>query len=191
MARKRIRELDAQASITSTLKLAVDDTSLTSAKRIDISQLDARYGTFFQPCYLEWYQVTGSPVSPIASQGVFEALNVTAATVGVNSSKGLSVNAQGVVTYTGSAADFRVEVNSSLAGSNNDEVHIAIALNGNVQTKSEQSNVMRSGGKDSNIYSQCLLNLSSGNTLTVYVKNSTSNDSVTLGKINVIIEKIS
>ena len=53
MARKRIRELDAQASITSTLKLAVDDTSLTSAKRIDISQLDARYGTFFQPCYLD------------------------------------------------------------------------------------------------------------------------------------------
>lgn len=191
MARKRIRDLDAQASITSTLKLAVDDTSLPEAKRISIAQLDARYGTLFQPCYLEWYQVTGAEVTPISTQNVFERLVLNAALTGVDSSTGLTSDPQGVVTYNGTTADFRVEANVSLAGTNNDDIHIAIALNGNVQTKSQQSTVMRSGGKDSNVYSQCLLSLSSGDTVEVYVKNSTSADSVTLGDINVIIEKIS
>lgn len=191
MARKRIRDLDAQVSVTSTLKLAVDDTSLSEAKRISIAQLDARYGTLFQPCYLEWYQVTGAEVTPIATQNVFEKLVCNAAVAGIDSGTGLSVNPQGTATYTGTTADFRVEANVSLAGTNNDDIHIAIAVNGNVQTKSQQSTVMRSGGKDSNVYSQCLLSLSSGDDVNVYVKNTTSADSVTLGEINVIIEKIS
>ena len=189
MARKRIRELDAQASITSTLKLAVDDTSLTSAKRIDISQLDARYGAVGAPCYLEWFQVTGEATS-ISQQGVFQKFTLSSATAGVTSGNGLVVNSQGRVTYTGATAVFRVQAFLSLAGQNNDDVHIAIALNNSVLTKTEQSTVLESGNKDIGIGTQCLVSVASAGFLDILVKNVSASSSVTLSKINVIVEKI-
>ncbi|NBU72917.1 MAG: hypothetical protein EBS53_16000 [Bacteroidetes bacterium] len=190
MARKRIRDLDAQASITSTLKLAVDDTSLPEAKRISISQLDARYGAVGAPCYLEWFQVTGSHVSPIATQNVFELLNVTAATVGVSSSSCLTATAQGRVTNTGASAVFRVQANISVSGTNNEDIHIAVGLNGSVLAKSAQSAIMASGNKDTGIVSQCLVTLNTNEYVEIFVMNATSANSVTLGEANVIVEKI-
>ena len=189
MARKRIRELDAQASITSTLKLAVDDTSLTSAKRIDISQLDARYGAVGAPCYLEWFQVTGEATS-ISQQGVFQKFTLSSATAGVTSGNGLVVNSQGRVTYTGATAVFRVQVFASISGQNNDDVHIAIALNNSVLAKTDQSLILGSGAKDGGVGTQCLVSVASAGFLDIFVKNATATSAVTLEKIIVIVEKI-
>lgn len=189
MARKRIRDLDAQASITSTLKLAVDDTSLPEAKRVSISQLDDRYGAIGAPCFIEWFQITGEATN-ISQQNVFQKFTISSAAAGVTSANGLAVNSQGRVTYTGATATFRVQVFASISGQNNDDIHIAIALNNSVLAKTEQSLILGSGAKDGGIGTQCLVSVASSGFLDIFVKNATATSAVTLEKIIVIVEKI-
>ena len=189
MARKRIRDLDAQASISDTLKLAVDDTSLSEAKRISISQLDARYSSAFAPCFIEWFQ-SSSEVTNISQQNVFQKFTINSAAAGLTSANGLAVNSQGRVTYTGATATFRVQVFASISGQNNNDIHIAIALNNSVLTKTEQSLILGSEGKDGGIGTQCLVSVASSGFLDIFVKNATATSAVTLQKIIVIVEKI-
>jgi len=189
MARKRIRDLDAQGSVTSTLKLAVDDTSLPEAKRISISQLDARYSSAFAPCFIEWFQ-SSAEATNISQQDVFQKFTISSAAAGVDSANGLTVNSQGKVTYTGATATFRVQVFASISGQNNDDVHIAIGLNNSVLAKTDQSLIMGSGGKDGGVGTQCLVSIASSGFLDIFVKNSTATSAVTLEKIIVIVEKI-
>lgn len=187
MARKRIRDLDAQASIVDTLKLAVDDTGMASAKRVSISQLDARYAG--SPCYIEWFQNPGEATS-ISSLNVFQKVNVTTAQTGLSGGSCLTVNAQGRVTNTGASGSFLVSACLSAGGTNNDDVHFIFAINGVVQAKSEQSMVLPSGARETHISLQALLTLNTNQYVEVYIKNVNDTHSVTLSSINVIVQKI-
>jgi hypothetical protein len=187
MARKRIRDLDAQASIVDTLKLAVDDTGMSAAKRVSISQLDARYSPGL--CYLEWYQNPGESTS-IAVANTFQKINVTSAQTGLSAGSCLSVNSQGRITNTGDSATFSVSAAISVGGTNNDDVHFVFAVNGVVQSKSEQSMVLPSGARDLHIGLQALLTLNTGQYIDIYVKNVNDTHSVNLGSINVVAQKI-
>lgn len=186
MARKRIKDLDAQASVLDTLKLPVDDTGLAEAKRISISQLDARYGV---GCIAEWSQVTGNEQTTFANNN-FKKLSVSNAVAGLNFGGCLTTNATGQITNTGSSASFLVIAAVSVSGTNNDDIHLAFAVNGVVVAKSEQSMVLPSGTRDVGTSIQALVTLTTGQYVEVFVKNVSATASVNLGSINVVAQKI-
>ena len=113
-----------------------------------------------------------SGASTTGSQDVWTPL-VTTVTEGFQRN-GISVNASGLVSYTGSA---------------NRKIHAAMFKNGELWPCSEFVQVLTSGNEVT-IPSQCVVPLAAGDTLQVYVKCSTHELDIALDTINVIIKEI-
>lgn len=153
-----------------------------------------RVGTWMQnaateieetPSVLNFFDFATSGTT-ILAQNVFLPLNATI-TVGF-SRNGLSVNASGVVTYTGTAKHFKVSAIVSLIGQTSRKMHFALFKNDALFASSEFVSVIPTAN-ETTIPSQCVVPLSSGDTIQMYVKCSTHAITITLDNLNVILDE--
>jgi hypothetical protein len=128
-----------------------------------------------------------SGASTTGSQNVWTPLNATI-TEGFQRN-GISVNASGLVSYTGSAKPFQFSFIIAFLGATNRKVHAAMFKNGELWPCSEFVQVLTSGNEVT-IPSQCVVPLAAGDTLQVRVKCSTHALDITLDNINVIIKEL-
>ena len=153
-----------------------------------------RVGTWMQNCAI---QVEDSPSAlnffdfassgtTVLTQDVWSPLNATI-TTGFNRN-GLSVNASGLVTYTGTAKHFRVSTIVALIGQSSRKMHVAIFKNAELFPCSEFVSVIPTAN-ETTIPSQCVVPMSSGDTIQMYVKCSTHAITITLDNLNVIINE--
>jgi hypothetical protein len=153
-----------------------------------------RVGTWMQNCAI---QVEDSPSAlnffdfatsgtTVLTQNVWSPLNATI-TTGFNRN-GLSVNASGLVTYTGDLKYFRTSAIAAILAQTNRKMHVALFKNGELWPCSEFAQAAGSVSEVT-IPSQCVVPLSSGDTLQVYVKCSTHAITITLDNLNVIINE--
>jgi hypothetical protein len=153
-----------------------------------------RVGTWMQNCAI---QVEDSPSAlnffdfatsgtTVLEQNVWSPINATI-TTGFNRN-GLSVNASGLVTYTGDLKYFRTSAIAAILAQSNRKIHVALFKNGNLWPCSEFAQAAGSVNEVT-IPSQCVVPLSSGDTIQVYVKCSTHAITITLDNLNVIINE--
>jgi hypothetical protein len=122
----------------------------------------------------------------VLTQDVWSPLNATI-TVGF-SRNGLSVNTAGLVTYTGPQKYFRVSFIAAVLAQTNRKVHIALFKNGQLWPCSEFAQAAGSVSEVT-LPGQCVVPLSTGDTIQVYVKCSTHAITITLDNLNVIINE--
>jgi hypothetical protein len=153
-----------------------------------------RVGTWMQNCAtqvedspsaLNFFDFASSGTTTLA-ENVWSPINATI-TTGFNRN-GLSVNASGLVTYTGTAKHFRVSAIVAVIGQSSRKIHVAIFKNAELWPCSEFVSVIPSAGETS-IPSQCVVPLSSGDTIRMYVKCSSHAVTLTLDNLNVIINE--
>ena len=153
-----------------------------------------RVGTWMQNCAI---QVEDSPSAlnffDFASSGtttlaenVWSPINATI-TTGFNRN-GLSVNASGLVTYTGDLKYFRTSAIAAILAQSNRKIHVALFKNGELWPCSEFAQAAGSVNEVT-IPSQCVVPLSSGDTIQMYVKCSSHAITITLDNLNVIINE--
>ena len=153
-----------------------------------------RVGTWMQNCAtqieetpsaLNFFDYSSSGTTAL-TENVWAPLNATI-TVGFNRN-GLSVNASGLVTYTGDLKYFRVSAIVAMLGSSNRKMHVAIFKNAELWPCSEFVSVIPSAN-ETTIPSQCVVPMTSGDTIRMYVKCSTHGITITLDNLNVIINE--
>jgi len=137
------------------------------------------------PSVLNFFDFATSGTTTLA-ENVWSPLNATI-TTGF-SRNGLSVNASGLVTYTGTAKHFRVSAIAAILAQSNRKIHVAIFKNGELWPCSEFAQAAGSVNEVT-IPSQCVVPLSSGDTIRMYVKCSTHAITLTLDNLNVIINE--
>jgi hypothetical protein len=153
-----------------------------------------RVGTWMQNCAI---QIEDSPSAlnffdfsssgtTVLTQDVWSPITATI-TTGFNRN-GLSVNASGLVTYTGDLKYFRVSAIVAMLGSSNRKMHVAIFKNAELWPCSEFVTFIPTAG-EATIPSQCVVPMSSGDTIRMYVKCSTHGITITLDNLNVIINE--
>jgi hypothetical protein len=153
-----------------------------------------RVGTWMQNCAI---QVEDSPSAlnffdfatsgtTVLEQNVWSPINATI-TTGFNRN-GLSVNASGLVTYTGDLKYFRTSAIAAILAQSNRKIHVALFKNGELWPCSEFAQAAGSVNEVT-IPSQCVVPLSSGDTIQVYIKCSTHAITITLDNLNVIINE--
>ena len=137
------------------------------------------------PSVLNFFDFASSGTTTLA-ENVWSPLNATI-TTGF-SRNGLSVNASGLVTYTGDLKYFRVSAIVAVIGQSSRKIHVAIFKNASLWPCSEFVSVLPSAN-EATIPSQCVVPLSSGDTIRMYVKCSTHAITLTLDNLNVIINE--
>jgi len=137
------------------------------------------------PSVLNFFDFATSGTTTLA-ENVWAPLNATI-TTGF-SRNGLSVNASGLVTYAGTAKHFRVSAIAAILAQSNRKIHVAIFKNGELWPCSEFAQAAGSVNEVT-IPSQCVVPLSSGDTIRMYVKCSTHAITLTLDNLNVIINE--
>jgi hypothetical protein len=153
-----------------------------------------RVGTWLQNCAT---QIEDSPSAlnffdfstsgtTVLTQNVWSPLNATI-TTGFNRN-GLSVNASGLVTYSGDLKYFRTSAIAAILAQSNRKIHVALFKNGELWPCSEFAQAAGSVNEVT-IPSQCVVPMSSGDTLQVYVKCSSHAITITLDNLNVIINE--
>jgi len=153
-----------------------------------------RVGTWMQNCAI---QVEDSPsvlnffdydsdAETILGKDEWQKLNANV-TVGF-SRNGLSVNASGLVTYSGDLKYFRVSAIVAVVGQSSRKIHVAIFKNEELWPCSEFVSVIPTANEVT-IPSQCVVPLSSDDTIQMYVKCSSHEITLTLDNLNVIINE--
>jgi hypothetical protein len=137
------------------------------------------------PSVLNFFDFASSGTT-VLTQDVWAPINATV-TVGF-SRNGLAANASGLVTYTGETKYFRVSAIVALIGQSSRKIHVAIFKNAELWPCSEFVSVIPTAGETS-IPSQCVVPLSSGDTIQMYVKCSSHAVTLTLDNLNVIINE--
>jgi hypothetical protein len=98
------------------------------------------------------------------------------------------------ITNTGGDIVVKMEgIGSIVSSQGSTEIHMAFFKNGQLIPCSEQSAYTVTHGQNSYasaIPFQCIFNLSNGDELEVYVKNTTNSNSITLRHLNVIITRL-
>jgi hypothetical protein len=153
-----------------------------------------RVGTWMQNCAtqvedspsaLNFFDFASSGTTTL-TQDVWSPINATI-TTGFNRN-GLSVNASGLVTYTGDLKYFRTSAIAAILAQSNRKIHVALFKNGELWPCSEFAQAAGSVNEVT-IPSQCVVPLSSGDTIQVYVKCSSHAITITLDNLNVIINE--
>ena len=137
------------------------------------------------PSVLNFFDFASSGTTTLA-ENVWSPINATI-TTGFNRN-GLSVNASGLVTYTGDLKYFRTSAIVAVIGQSSRKIHVAIFKNAELWPCSEFVSVTPSSNEVT-IPSQCVVPLSSGDTIQMYVKCSTHAVTLTLDNLNVIINE--
>jgi hypothetical protein len=153
-----------------------------------------RVGTWMQNCAIQiedspsalnFFDFASSGTTTLA-EGVWSPINATI-TTGFNRN-GLSVNASGLVTYTGDLKYFRTSAIVAVIGQSSRKIHVAIFKNDELWPCSEFVSVTPTSNEVT-IPSQCVVPLSSGDTIQMYVKCSSHAVTLTLDNLNVIINE--
>jgi hypothetical protein len=137
------------------------------------------------PSVLNFFDFASSGTTTLA-ENVWSPINATI-TTGFNRN-GLSVNASGLVTYTGDLKYFRTSAIVAVIGQSSRKIHVAIFKNAEIFPCSEFVSVTPTSNEVT-IPSQCVVPLSSGDTIQMYVKCSTHAVTLTLDNLNVIINE--
>lgn len=168
MARKRIKDLDLASSTTGAEFVAIDATGYAAAKKLPLSSISTLYAG---------WGTTDESITPpqtnFLASNTYENLNVGSSIVASANSGDFTVSNAGVITYTGATTKlFHVTVNASLDGQNGDEIRVAITKNLTPVAGALSGDIM-SNSKAVGAFVQCFVSLSTGNTLTIMVKNMT------------------
>ncbi len=137
------------------------------------------------PSVLNFFDYSSSGTTAL-DQNVWSPLNATI-TTGFNRN-GLSVNASGLVTYTGDLKYFRLSAIAAMLSQTNRKMHIAFFKNAELWPCSEFAQAAGSVNEIT-LPTQCVVPMSSGDTLQAYVKCSTHAITITLDNLNVIINE--
>jgi hypothetical protein len=137
--------------------------------------------------YLNYYDFSSESVTAVASSGTWYKLNTN--TVEGFSQNGLS-HTNNRATYEGAQSVFDVEGIASISSGNNNEIHIALFKNGVIVPCSEQSVITSAGGRRSAVPFRCLVELSNGDYIEVFVKNESTSTNITIDNINVSLKQL-
>lgn len=181
MSRKRIRDLSTVQTISDTQQIAIDAAGFISAGKISVGDLKE----YFKPSAINFFDFSSSSTT-ILTQDVWQPLSASI-TIGFDRD-GLSVNSAGLVTYTGVNKSFRLSAIAALLGQSSRKLHVAFFKNGQLWPCSEFVSIIPSAN-ETTIPTQCVVPMSTGDTIQVYVKCSTHAVTVTLDNLNVIINE--
>lgn len=110
---------------------------------------------------------------------------------GFTSTDDLLIDNNGLVTWNGvEDIVFKIEAIISGSSGNNNEIHGAFFKNDSLWPCSEQTVVTSAAGRANNIPIQCFVDMKPGDTLRLYIKNSTSNNDFVLLNVNVMITEL-
>jgi hypothetical protein len=139
----------------------------------------------YKPSYLNYFDFDSASETTFASSGTFYKL-VTETTAGF-SRNGL-VHTNNRVTYTSLGLKiFNISGILSASGSTNNKIHVAIFKDGALWPCSEQDTTVGTGSAQFNIPFQCLVPLTAGQYIEVWVKNVSGTNKITLDNVNVLI----
>ena len=142
--------------------------------------------------YMNFFDLGDAGIQPPTTNltiGVWAILETIPTLKKVNGD--LTLGANGLITYSGPfETTFKCEAILSGSSGNNNEIHAAFFKNNNLVACSEQSLVTSAAGRASNLPFQCVIDLEDGDTLQIYVKNTTSGSSFVLSNLNVILTEI-
>ena len=82
----------------------------------------------------------------------------------------------------------KLEAVASIAGTNNDEIHFAFFVGGQLWPCSEQTTSIKSNNRSFGVSFHCTVFLNPAQEVQVYVKNRLANNNITLENINIIAE---
>jgi hypothetical protein len=137
------------------------------------------------PAYANYFDFSSNSVTDIDDADVWYKLNTD--TVFGFSRNGL-VHANNRLTYTGDSEKiFQAEGIISLSSGNNNSIRAAFFKNGDLWPCSEQDVVTDAGGRLTAVPFHCLINLSNGDYIEVWVKNVNTTNDITIDNINVIL----
>jgi hypothetical protein len=105
---------------------------------------------------------------------------------------GLSLfDTTGIIQYVGATPKiFQVEFIVAMTGASGRKLHVALFKNEQLWPCSEFAETIPPGGGEVSIPAHCLVSLSAGDVVQVYVKCSNNTANVTLDNINVIIKEL-
>jgi hypothetical protein len=82
----------------------------------------------------------------------------------------------------------KVEAIASITGTNNNEIHFAVFLNGNLWPCSEQNTSIRGNNRGYTIPFHCSVPLNVGSYIQIFAKNRLSTNKINISNINLIAE---
>ena len=141
--------------------------------------------TYFNKSYLNIYDYVSNSVTAVLLDD-WKKLEMVP-TVGFDNN-GLELNGSNQIVNNSTTKVFKITGIASITSGNNNEIHFSVYKNGSIIPCSEQSVVTSSAGKANAIPFQCLVELEQTQYIEIFVKNATSNTSITLKNINVIID---
>lgn len=103
---------------------------------------------------------------------------------------GLSVSSEGIVTNNGGTKIIFIQGITSISGPNNKEIEFSFFKDGVLVPDSVQSVITDGGGQHAALPLQCVVELTNGQTLQLYVKEYASTTSISLLNVNIIVREI-
>jgi hypothetical protein len=144
--------------------------------------------------YLSYYMTGNTLATTIPTINTWQTIASNAPIVQKYSNTvndALTVNTgTGVVTYNSSTIPQRwvkIEGTITLSDGNNNDIHIALFKNNQLQAETITKVVTQSGNKQTTLKTLAVINMSNGDTFTLKVLNSTSTSAVTVHTFNVFV----
>lgn len=131
----------------------------------------------------------GTDITTFAQQNTYYKL-VANTIVGLEGNGLVSSTSQRITNTSSGTKNVKFDATLCFTGSNNNNIHFAFFLDGSLVSSSEEDTTIPSGGRIDAMPLQCLVSLPANSYVEIYVKNSSSTNSITLDHLNVIATEV-
>lgn len=145
------------------------------------------YVDSLQKAYLNYYDYKSGSITSFSELNTFTELMVTSV---MPFSNGSLSETGGVVTNTGTTANYQISASISVTGVAADEIQFCFGKNTAASEESNQSVVMTGSGKYDSVTIQTYMALGDDETVGVYVRNVARLNDIRLGSINFTIIEV-
>lgn len=145
------------------------------------------YVDSLQKAYLNYYDYRSGRITSFSEPNTFTELMVRSV---MPFSKGSLSETGGVVTNTGTTANYQISASISITGVATDQIQFCFGKNSSESEESSQSVIMTGDGKYDSVTIQTYMSLGDDETVGVYVRNVTDSNDITLGSINFTIIEV-
>lgn len=139
------------------------------------------------PAYINYFDFNSNSTTVVNAIDTWYKLNTI--TTSLFKHDGF-VHTNNRITNTSKKKRIKLEGVASVSSGNNNVIHFAFFINGQLWPCSEQEIVTASGGRSSACPFHCVAELNTNDFVEVFVKNATSTNNIVLDNVNVIITEL-
>jgi hypothetical protein len=139
------------------------------------------------PAHINYFDFSSALTTTITTTDTWYKLNTN--TTSIFSHDGF-VHTNNRITNTGVKKRIKMSGIASVSAGNNDVIHFAFFINGQLWPCSEQEIVTSSGGRSSACPFHCVAELDTNDFVEVFVKNANASTNIILDNVNVIITEL-